>query len=176
VSAAPSLSSSPAFQAGQLLQPESCQRIAYGADGNPGPVLCADGHLNAYAMPRRPAFEASLPPVSLKSLRHGAATYALAAGLDIKLVQAKLDHSSSTLTRDVYTSVLPDVAQAAAEAAASIVPRAVAGTGGLPTDSQTAATSGLRSVADGKRQVRPSKASGAGGARTHDRRIMSPLL
>jgi hypothetical protein len=50
-SAAPSHTSAPSFQAGPLLQPESCQRIVYGADGNPGPVLCADGHPNAYAMP-----------------------------------------------------------------------------------------------------------------------------
>lgn len=84
----------------------------------------------------RLAFQAGLPPVSLKSLRHGAATYALATGLDIKLVQAKLGHSTSTLTRDVYMSVLPDVARAAAEAAAAIIPRAGAGTGGLPADSQ----------------------------------------
>ena len=51
VSATPSLSSADSFQAGPLLQPESCQRIVYGADGNPGPVLCADGHPDAYAMP-----------------------------------------------------------------------------------------------------------------------------
>lgn len=44
-------SSPPAFQAGPLLQPEACQRVVYGADGNPGPVLCPDGHPNAYAMP-----------------------------------------------------------------------------------------------------------------------------
>jgi integrase len=69
----------------------------------------------------RLAFEAGLPPVTLHSLRHGAATYALAAGLDIKLVQQRLGHSSSTLTRDVYTSVLPDVARAAAEAAAAMI-------------------------------------------------------
>jgi len=124
----------------------------------------------------RLAFEAGLPPVSLKSLRHGAATYALAAGLDIKLVQEKLGHSTSTLTRDVYTSVLPDVARAAAEAAAAIIPRPAAGTGGLPTDSQTAAKSSLHGVTGGKRQVRAAKSGGAGGARTHDRRIMSPLL
>lgn len=51
VPAAPTQTPVPSFQAGPLLQPESCQRIVYGADGNPGPVLCADGHPNAYAMP-----------------------------------------------------------------------------------------------------------------------------
>jgi integrase len=71
----------------------------------------------------RLAFAAGLPPVGLHSLRHGAATYALAAGVDVKLVQDRLGHSTSTLTRDIYTSVLPDVARAAAEAAAAMIPR-----------------------------------------------------
>lgn len=68
----------------------------------------------------RLAFAKGLPPIRLHDLRHGAATYALAAGLDVKIVQEKLGHSSSTLTRDVYTSVLPELAHAAAEAAAMI--------------------------------------------------------
>ena len=57
------------------------------------------------------------------ALRHGAATYALAAGLDIKIVSARLGHSTSALTRDVYTSVLPDVARVAAETTAAMIPR-----------------------------------------------------
>lgn len=36
--------------AGPVLQPESCKRVAQGADGNPGPIVCPDGHPNAYAM------------------------------------------------------------------------------------------------------------------------------
>jgi integrase len=56
---------------------------------------------------RRLAFEANLPPIRLHDLRQGAATYALAAGLDIKVVQERLGHSASVLTRDTYTSVLP---------------------------------------------------------------------
>lgn len=73
----------------------------------------------------RLAFAAGLPPVGFHSLRHGAATYALAAGVDVKLVQERLGHSTSTLTRDVYTSVLPEVARAAAESAAAMIPRRV---------------------------------------------------
>ena len=90
---------------------------------------------------RRLAFEAKLPPVSLHSLRHGAATYALAAGLDIKIVQERLGHSTSALTRDTCMSVLPDVARAAAEAAAAMIPRADTGTDGLPMDSPAPVTS-----------------------------------
>lgn len=67
--------------------------------------------------------EAGLPPIRLHDLRHGAATLALAAGVDMKVVQAMLRHSSITITSDTYTSVLPDVARAAAEATAKIIPR-----------------------------------------------------
>ena len=48
---------------------------------------------------------------------------ALAAGVDLKLVSAMLRHSSITITADTYTSVLPETARAAAEAAAAVVPR-----------------------------------------------------
>jgi integrase len=65
----------------------------------------------------------TLPPVRLYDLRHGAATLSLAAGVDIKVVQATLGHSSVTLTADTYTSVLPEVDQAAAEAIATLIPR-----------------------------------------------------
>jgi integrase len=73
----------------------------------------------------RLAFGAGLPPVRFHDLRHGAATYALAAGVDVKVVQERLGHSTSALTRDVYTSVLPEVARAAAETVAAMIPRRV---------------------------------------------------
>jgi len=69
------------------------------------------------------AAQAGLPPIRLHDLRHGAATLALAAGADMKVVQATLRHSSITITADTYTSVLPEVAYAAAEATAALVPR-----------------------------------------------------
>ncbi|WP_345514694.1 site-specific integrase [Phytohabitans houttuyneae] len=72
---------------------------------------------------QRLARQAGLPPVRLHDLRHGAATLALAAGVDMKVVQAMLRHSSITVTADTYTSVLPDLARNAAEQAAAIVPR-----------------------------------------------------
>ena len=73
----------------------------------------------------RLAFGAGLPPIRFHDLRHGAATYALAAGVDVKVVQERLGHSTSALTRDVYTSVLPEVARAAAETVAAMIPRRV---------------------------------------------------
>ncbi|GAB3849466.1 tyrosine-type recombinase/integrase [Micromonospora andamanensis] len=82
-----------------------------------------------------------LPPIRLHDLRHGAATLALEGGVDIKVVQEELGHSTSTLTRDTYTSVSPRLAREAAEKIAGIVPRAIeavsdevaTGTDGLPS-------------------------------------------
>ena len=45
-----------------------------------------------------------LPPVTLHGLRHGAATLALAAGTDLKVVQDQLGHSTIVLTADTYTN------------------------------------------------------------------------
>jgi len=47
----------------------------------------------------------------------------LEAEVDIKIVQSLLGHSTSTLTRDTYTSVSPRLAKEAAEKAAKIIPR-----------------------------------------------------
>lgn len=70
---------------------------------------------------------ASLPPIRVHDLRHGAATSALASGVEMKAVQDMLGHSSITITSDTYTSVLPQVARSAAEATADMVPRASRG-------------------------------------------------
>lgn len=65
--------------------------------------------------------EANLPPIRLHDLRHGAAS--LAAGNELKVVQATLGHSSIVLTADTYTSLLPCLAHQAAEATAALVLR-----------------------------------------------------
>lgn len=65
--------------------------------------------------------EAELPPIRLHDLRHGAATHALSAGVDVKVVQDMLGHSSSTLTRDTYTSVVDEVKHHAAGAVARVI-------------------------------------------------------
>jgi hypothetical protein len=63
-----------------------------------------------------------LPPVTLHGLRHGAATLALAAGADLKVVQDQLGHSTIVLTADTYTlSVLPETARTAAELTAALL-------------------------------------------------------
>jgi integrase len=52
-----------------------------------------------------------LPPIRLHDLRHNAATHALEAEVDIKIVQELLSHTTSVLTRDTYTSVSPRLAK-----------------------------------------------------------------
>ena len=96
-----------------------------------------------------------LPPIRLHDLRHGAATLALAAGVDMKVVQEMLGHSSYTLTSDTYTSVLPEVAREAAEAAARLIPRQKAKrTAGHAAGTQTPAESSGVNV---KRRARGTK-------------------
>ena len=70
---------------------------------------------------RRRVAESGLPPVTLHGLRHGAATLALAAGTDLKIVQDQLGHSTIMLTADTYTSVLPRTARAAADNTAALL-------------------------------------------------------
>ena len=57
-------------------------------------------------------------------LRHGAASLALAAGVELKVVQDMLGHASIVLTADTYTSVLPEVARQAAEDTAALIIKA----------------------------------------------------
>jgi integrase len=68
------------------------------------------------------ALTESLPPIRFHDLRHGAATLSLAAGVEMKVVSEVLGHSKSSFTSDVYTSVIPEVHKAAAEAVAAMVP------------------------------------------------------
>jgi integrase len=67
---------------------------------------------------------AGLPPIRLHDLRHGAATLAHAAGADLHSIKEMLGHSSIGITSDTYTTLLPQVDRAIAEAAVRLVPRA----------------------------------------------------
>jgi hypothetical protein len=65
-----------------------------------------------------------MPAIRLHDLRHGAATLALSAGVDLRVVHDMLGRCSIVLTADTYTSVLPDIARKAAEQVAALVLRA----------------------------------------------------
>jgi integrase len=67
---------------------------------------------------RRLIIRTGLPPVRVHDLRHGAATIALDAGVDIKVVSEQLGHTTTTLTRDTYQSVAKHLHHDAAGAVA----------------------------------------------------------
>jgi integrase len=66
---------------------------------------------------------AGLPPVRLHDLRHGSASYLLAAGVDLKVVSQIMGHATSAFTADVYVTVLEEMAEGAAAAIEAFVPR-----------------------------------------------------
>jgi len=65
--------------------------------------------------------ETGLPPVRRHDLRHGAASLALAAGADLKVIADQLGHCSIVLTADTYISVAAELALAKAEAVAWLI-------------------------------------------------------
>ncbi|QIB44918.1 tyrosine-type recombinase/integrase [Streptomyces aureoverticillatus] len=73
---------------------------------------------------RRILATTDLPPITLRDLRHVAATLTHGGGGDIHAVKETLRHSTITLTSDTYTSLLPEVDREIAEKAASLIPRA----------------------------------------------------
>ncbi|HZP50891.1 tyrosine-type recombinase/integrase [Actinocrinis sp.] len=68
--------------------------------------------------------QADLPPIRRHDLRHTAASLALQAGADLKVVSDQLGHSSIVLTADTYISVLPPLALKAAEATTKLIAKA----------------------------------------------------
>ena len=78
-----------------------------------------DAYRNIDHRVHRPTHRAGLPPIRIHDLRHVAATIALHAGIDIKILQEQLGHTTSTLTRDTYQSVLEQTHRDAATAVAN---------------------------------------------------------
>lgn len=71
---------------------------------------------------RRLCFEAGLPPVRLHDLRHASATIMAASGADLVTMKGVLGHSDIKMSA-AYTSLLPDIEQASADAAIAFIPR-----------------------------------------------------
>jgi integrase len=76
---------------------------------------------------RQAARAAHLPVIKLHEGRHTAATLALEAGIDVKVVSAQLGHSTTQITSDIYQHVRRVKADDAAErVAALLLPRQAA--------------------------------------------------
>jgi integrase len=58
---------------------------------------------------------AGLPRIRFHDLRHTAATLALGRRVPVKVVSEMLGHASTAITQDLYSHVLPDMQEAAAE-------------------------------------------------------------
>ncbi|WP_194924228.1 site-specific integrase [Catenulispora pinisilvae] len=67
--------------------------------------------------------ESGLPPIQLHGLRRGAASIALAGGVDLKAVSEMLGHSSTKVTADIYTSVFFSLKLLAADAIGNALTR-----------------------------------------------------
>ncbi len=70
---------------------------------------------------------APVPKIRLHDLRHTHASLALSAGVDLKVVSDRLGHSTTAITADLYTHVVPSVARQAAESIAGVIPLARSG-------------------------------------------------
>jgi hypothetical protein len=126
--------------------------------------------------------EAGLPVIKLHAARHTAATLALEAGVDVKVVSDQLGHSTTTITRDTYTHGGCSTGTRPRRWSPSWRRRTLE-EGRLLTTSITGCvrSASVRGVAGSDSATvscAPSqfRCGGAGGARTHDRQIMSPLL
>ena len=62
-----------------------------------------------------------VPRIRLHDLRHTWATLALRAGVHPKIVQERLGHANIAITMDLYSHVLPDMQESAAELVAALV-------------------------------------------------------
>jgi integrase len=92
-------------------------------DGSPVPPDYVSKHFAALTR------AAGLPRITLHQGRHTAASLALEAGLDIKIVSEQMGHSTTRITQDLYQHVRRSVAGEAAERVAGLL---AADDGGRP--------------------------------------------
>jgi integrase len=64
---------------------------------------------------------AALPRIPLHGLRHTYATLALSSGVNPRIVSGRLGHSTVALTLDIYSHVLPQADQDAADRIAALI-------------------------------------------------------
>jgi integrase len=70
----------------------------------------------------RQRLAAALPRIPLHGLRHTYATMALSSGVNPRIVSGRLGHSTVALTLDIYSHVLPQADQEAADRIAALIP------------------------------------------------------
>lgn len=95
---------------------------------------------------RRILATTDLPPITLRDLRHVAATLTHGGDGDIHTVKETPRHSTITLTSDTYTSLLPELDREIAEKAAKLVPRSRPAANGSTSDPQAKSTSAHASL------------------------------
>jgi integrase len=74
---------------------------------------------------RELATAAGLPVIKFHAARHTAATLALEAGVDVKIVTEQLGHSTTRITQDLYQHVRLQVHQDSAEKVRQLLPERV---------------------------------------------------
>jgi integrase len=113
----------------QLVEQAATRRVRCDATTRDGrrctrQVPARDGRCHQHGGSKHSPIRDGLPPVRLHDLRHGSATYALAAGIASKVVSEDLGHARVQTTENLYVSVLPELKQAAADAVADTINRA----------------------------------------------------
>lgn len=124
-----SLDARTAEMIGEMRQRQRRERFAAGdAYADHGLVFCQEdgmplnpGWVSWYF--RRLTEAAELPRIKLHEGRHTAATLALEAGIDIKVVSDQLGHSTVGITQDLYTHVRRAVHEGVAEKVVSLLER-----------------------------------------------------
>ncbi|MCW2508063.1 MAG: hypothetical protein JWP68_1211 [Modestobacter sp.] len=122
-----------------------------------------------------PSLGSPFHPAALSAF-HSAASLTYRATRDLTLTSQMLGHAPTAITEQVYASVFEDVEREAAAKAAAPVPRThgAVGDAPVPTSCPPRTSADFRGATpDSELLVRP---GGAGGARTHDPGIMSPML
>jgi integrase len=74
---------------------------------------------------RELAKAAGLPVIKFHAARHTAATLALEAGIDVKIVSEMLGHSTTRITQDLYQHVRHQVHVDSAEKVVALLPEPV---------------------------------------------------
>lgn len=86
-----------------------------------GPCILSTFRTGSASWPRQPG----LPVIKFHAARHTAATLALEAGVDVKIVAEQLGHSTTRITQDLYQNVRLQVHQDSAEKVRQLLPERI---------------------------------------------------